>query len=84
MDLTTLSTDSTKTLQYLISSCSTDLETSIESSIDENMNLITLTITAPVDQLGQVIGKEGKIIKSLRTLLSLAYPGFRINLQIKS
>lgn len=84
MDLTTQATEATATLQYLIDACSTDSLAKIESSVDENLNLITLIIEAPVEQLGQIIGKEGKIIKSLRTLLSLAYPGYRLNIQIKN
>lgn len=84
MDLSTLAQESSQTLNEIIAAICRDITPTIESSVDEALNAITLTISAPEDQLGQIIGKEGKIIKSLRTLLSLAYPGQRINLQIKS
>ncbi len=84
MDLNQAASAATQTLNYLLTSISADLDHSVSSTVDESINAITLIISAPTEQLGQIIGKEGKIIKSLRTIISLAYPTFRINLQINN
>jgi predicted RNA-binding protein YlqC (UPF0109 family) len=52
------------------------------NSHDENGTLI-ISVSAQVEFIGQLIGKEGKVIKSLRTLLNLAYPDVRYMLEIK-
>lgn len=56
-------------------------QVSIESR--EEGQLIILEVVAPPEIVGQIIGKEGKIIKSIRTLLNLAFPEVRYLLQIK-
>lgn len=84
MDLTTLADSSKNTLAEILNAITHDLSPTIDTEVDEALNAVTLVVSAPQEQLGQIIGKEGKIIKSLRTILSLAFPGARINLQIKN
>lgn len=50
----------------------------------EKEGIIFLEISAPTELVGQVIGKEGKIIKSIRTILNLSYPNTRFSLEIKN
>jgi len=57
-------------------------EVSIEKTVDEN-GIVNLLISAPENIIGQIIGKQGRIIKSIRTLLNLAFPEIRYILQIK-
>ena len=35
----------------------------------EEENTITIQVMVPVDQMGRVIGKEGKLAKALRTIV---------------
>lgn len=56
-------------------------QVSVESQDDNG--IVLLQIAAPEAIVGQIIGKDGKIIKSLRTLLSVAFPDLRFNIQIK-
>jgi predicted RNA-binding protein YlqC (UPF0109 family) len=55
---------------------------SIETSVTPE-GVTNLLISAPESVVGQIIGKEGKIIKSIRTLLNLAFPSVHYNLEIK-
>jgi len=36
-----------------------------------------ILVNSPESNIGQLIGKEGKIIKAIRTILSIAYPTVR-------
>lgn len=70
------------TLEYIIKAivpASTDI---IITDSEEN-GLITFEIDAPTEVIGKIIGKEGKIIKSIRTILNLSYPTARFLLKIK-
>lgn len=58
-----------------------DSQVTLESR--EENGLLLIDIIAPSEIVGQIIGKEGKIIKSIRTLLNLAYPEIHYLLQIK-
>lgn len=71
------------TLQYLIQSIVAD-PSDITIDTKEDNGFTTLEISAPAEKVGQIIGKEGKIIKSLRALLSLAYPSLRFAVDIKN
>lgn len=42
-----------------------------------------IEITALPEYIGQLIGKEGKIIKSIRSLLNLSFPTEKYLLEIK-
>jgi predicted RNA-binding protein YlqC (UPF0109 family) len=73
----------TQTLEYIIKAIvDTPDEVAIESTVTED-NVTNLLISAPEGIIGQIIGKQGRIIKSIRTLLNLAYPDIRYNLEIK-
>ena len=45
-------------------------------------DITELNITAPQSTIGQIIGKQGKIIKSLRILMAIAFPQQKFNIQI--
>lgn len=70
------------TLDYLVKSVVTD-----SSSIVINQETVdgveVFTIEAAPEIIGQIIGKEGKIIKSIRTILNLVYPQVKYTLDIK-
>ena len=55
----------------------------VEVSTREENGLTIIEVSAPPEVIGQIIGKEGKIIKSIRTLLNLTFPQTRYLLQIK-
>jgi predicted RNA-binding protein YlqC (UPF0109 family) len=42
--------------------------------VNTDQNLLLITVSAPSDRVGQLIGKEGKIIKAVRTILNLSFP----------
>jgi len=72
-----------QTLEYIVKSIvENPQDVSIEKTVDEN-GIVNLLISAPENIVGQIIGKQGRIIKSIRTLLNLAYPDIRYNLEIK-
>lgn len=71
-----------QTLQYLIKAIVSEPDSvTIEEKVDGDQTIFE--ISAPKEMIGQIIGKEGKIIKSLRTILNLCYPNTRYNLEIK-
>ena len=75
-------TDIKEAAEYIIKAIVSDSDNVEISSREENA-LIILEVSAPPEIIGQIIGKEGKIIKSIRTLLNLAFPNIRYLLQIK-
>jgi predicted RNA-binding protein YlqC (UPF0109 family) len=75
-------TDIKSAAEYIIKAVVTeDKDVVIESHQDNELTVIE--VSAPPEVIGQIIGKEGKIIKSIRTLLNLAFPELRYILQIK-
>jgi len=70
------------TLDYIIKSIISDSKEIIINDSEEN-GLIIFEIDAPSEVIGKIIGKEGKIIKSIRTILNLSYPTTRFLLKIK-
>ena len=72
----------TDTAKYIVSAILPDNANVSISTRDENGTLI-ISVSALPEFIGQLIGKEGKVIKSLRTLLNLAYPDVRYMLEIK-
>ena len=75
-------TDIKEAAEYIIKAVVTDSENVVVESRIENQ-LTIIEVSAPPELVGQIIGKEGKIIKSIRTLLNLAFPETRYILQIK-
>ena len=70
------------TLEYIVKAIVPDSKDIIITDSEEN-GLITFEISAPAEIVGKIIGKEGKIIKSIRTILNLSYPTTRFLLKIK-
>jgi uncharacterized protein len=72
------------TLEYIVKAIIPETESKdiIITDSEENA-LITFEISAPTEVVGKIIGKEGKIIKSIRTILNLTYPTTRFLLKIK-
>lgn len=55
------------------------------NQIDSPIAGITqLDIQAESAIIGQIIGKQGKIIKSLRIIMAMAYPNQRFNIQVNN
>ncbi|HBP50963.1 MAG: hypothetical protein US68_C0006G0029 [Candidatus Shapirobacteria bacterium GW2011_GWE1_38_10] len=75
-------TDIKQAAEYIIKAIVTDDKNVVIESREENQ-LTIIEVSAPPEMVGQIIGKEGKIIKSIRTLLNLAFPELRYILQIK-
>lgn len=73
------------TLHQLISLI-VDPKFSADFQVDQTESDLTgitqLKITAPQNAIGQIIGKQGKIIKALRILMAIAFPDQRFNIQI--
>ena len=71
------------TLHYIISSIVDDPET---VAIDENEEngITNYTITVAPDDMGKVIGKEGKVIRSIRNVMKIKAmkQNKRINIQL--
>jgi len=70
------------TLDYLIKAVVTDSSSVVINSQD-NDGVLLFEVTAAPEIIGQIIGKEGKVIKSIRTILNLTYPNIRYSLEIK-
>ncbi|MDD4937687.1 MAG: KH domain-containing protein [Candidatus Shapirobacteria bacterium] len=70
------------TLDFIIKSIVPQkTKVSIEEKQEEG--IIVFEISAPTEVIGRIIGKEGKIIKSIRNILNLAFPQTRFLLKIK-
>ena len=74
--------DVKKTLEYILQGI---IPESDQVSIEENQmgDITVFEISSPEEVTGKIIGKEGKIIKSIRTILNLSYPQQRFLLKIK-
>lgn len=71
-----------ETLEYIIKAILPETETVTINETAEN-NTHILEIDAPTEVVGKIIGKEGKIIKAIRSILSLSYPTTRFIVKIK-
>jgi hypothetical protein len=70
------------TLQYILTAItSKEDNVTVNQSIENEIEI--LEIIAPKEIIGKIIGKEGKIIKSIRTILSLSFPQSRFIVKIK-
>lgn len=71
-----------ETLQYILTAITTPEDNvTVEQSIENEIEI--LEIIAPKEIIGKIIGKEGKIIKSIRTILSLSFPQSRFIVKIR-
>lgn len=75
-------TDIKSAAEYIIKAIVID-DSQVTIDTREENQLTIIEVSAPSEVIGQIIGKEGKIIKSIRTLLNLAFPQSRYLLQIK-
>lgn len=71
-----------QTLEYILKAIITESDDVSVETVEQN-NFVNMIISAPKEKIGQIIGKEGKIIKSIRTILGISYPTVHFNLEIK-
>lgn len=71
------------TLEYIVKGIVSEESKDVVITDSEENGLIIFEISAPSEVVGKIIGKEGKIIKSIRTILNLSYPTSRFLLKIK-
>ena len=57
-------------LEFIVRSI-VDVPEEVVVSQETSGDLVKLTVTLPEEQAGLVIGRQGRIIKAIRTLLSL-------------
>ena len=60
-------------IKYIVEQFADDKE-SVQYDVNEKDRVVEVTITLPASDMGKVIGKQGKIAKALRTLVSAATP----------
>jgi hypothetical protein len=71
-----------ETLEYIVNSITQKEDNiTIEEHQEGDMNI--LEIVAPKEIIGKIIGKEGKIIKSIRTILNVAFPQEKFFVKIR-
>jgi len=58
------------TLHYIVSSI-VDKPDSVIISENEEEGMVTLTISVDPEDMGKVIGKEGKVIRSIRNIMKV-------------
>lgn len=58
------------TLTYIVSGI-VDNADAVEITEEENQGIVNLTIKVAPEDMGKVIGKEGKVIKSVRNLMRI-------------
>lgn len=66
-------------LVYIITSM-VDKPEEVEVNEDENQGIVNFTIKVAQDDMGKVIGKEGKVIKAIRNVMRI--PGVLQNKKI--
>lgn len=70
------------TSEYILKSIVSSPDSlSVQST--KSTDFISLEISAPAEMIGQIIGKQGKIIKAIRQILNLSYPNLKYSLEIK-
>jgi len=73
----------TQTLEYILQAIISTPE-NISITTQDNNDLMIIDIHAPAEVTGQIIGKQGKTIKAIRTLLNLSFPNVKYLLEIKN
>ncbi|HAP37489.1 hypothetical protein A2574_02075 [Candidatus Shapirobacteria bacterium RIFOXYD1_FULL_38_32] len=72
-----------QTLEYIVKAITPEADSvSVTGSQDEN-ECFNLTVSAPQQLVGQIIGKNGRVIKSIRTLLGIAHPNTHFLIQFQ-
>ncbi len=72
-----------ETLDFILKSITQESDKVTVTSKIENDTTILEVVAAP-EIMGQIIGKEGKIIKSIRLILALSYPNQKFVVDIKN
>ena len=67
------------TLTYIVSAI-VEKEDKVEIIEEEDQGVINLTISVDPDDMGKVIGKEGKVIKAIRNVMRI--PAMKQNKKI--
>ena len=67
------------TLEHILKSILPADQVSLES--EEQDGVLILKINTSKELIGQIIGKEGKVIKSIRSILNLCYPTQRYTIE---
>lgn len=71
-----------KTLEYILDSITQKEDhVTVEEHQEGELNIIE--IIAPKEIIGKIIGKEGKIIKSIRSILNLSFPQEKFIVKIR-
>ena len=60
-------------IKYIVEQFAEDKE-NIDYSVKEKERVIEVTVTLSTSDMGQVIGKQGKIAKAMRTIVRAATP----------
>lgn len=71
-----------ETLKYILQSITQKEDNVAVEEIDQSGTKI-LEIIAPQEIIGKIIGKEGKIIKSIRNILFVAFPEEKFFIKIR-
>lgn len=71
-----------ETLEYILNSI-TQKEDNVTVEEHQEGELNIVEIVAPKEIIGKIIGKEGKIIKSIRTILSLSFPQEKFLIKVR-
>lgn len=70
------------TLEYILKAIVPNPD-EVTADSQESEGVTIFEISAPEEVVGKIIGKEGKVIKSIRTILNLSYPTSKFILKIK-
>jgi predicted RNA-binding protein YlqC (UPF0109 family) len=71
-----------ETLEYILNSI-TQKEDNVTVEEHQEDELTVLEVVAPKEIIGKIIGKEGKIIKSIRSILNLSFPQEKFIVKIR-
>lgn len=68
-----------------IASAIVDSPDEVQVTMEEDKNVITLTLTVAPDDMGMVIGRHGRIAKAIRTVMKAAAvnSGKKVNVDIR-
>lgn len=68
-----------------IASAIVDTPDEVKVEVEENDDIITMTLTVAPDDMGMVIGKKGRIAKAIRTVIKAAAAdcGKKVNVDIR-
>lgn len=68
-----------KALEYIVTSI-TDYPDKVQIDEQENQNSVQFTISVASEDMGKVIGKEGKVIRAIRNVMKI--PAIKANVHV--